>query len=116
MPLKAVQLAKFKKHLEKLRDELSELSRIAAESRKPVELDQTSVGRLSRMDAIQGQAMQLETERRREIELTRIDAALERIETGNYGYCTVCDEDISLKRLEHDPSAPNCIDCQRAQG
>ncbi len=50
--------------------------------------------------------MQLETERRREIERIRIDAALERIETGDYGYCTVCDEDIALKRLEHDPVYP----------
>jgi DnaK suppressor protein len=115
MALTAAQLKKFKAKLEILRDELSELSNIAADSRKPVELDQTSVGRLSRMDALQGQAMQLETERRREIERIRIDAALERIETGDYGYCTVCDEDIALKRLEHDPSVPNCIDCQRAQ-
>lgn len=115
MPLKPAEIKKFKRHLEQLRDELSELSGLAADSRKPVELDQTSVGRLSRMDALQGQAMQLETERRREIERTRINAALERIETGDYGYCTVCDEDIALKRLEHDPSVPNCIDCQRHQ-
>jgi DnaK suppressor protein len=115
MALTTAQVKKFKAKLETLRDELSELSNIAADSRKPVELDQTSVGRLSRMDALQGQAMQLETERRREIERIRIDAALERIQAGDYGYCTVCDEDIPLKRLEHDPSAPNCIDCQRAQ-
>lgn len=115
MSMNAAQTKKFKARLEQLRDELSELSRIAADSRKPVELDQTSVGRLSRMDALQGQAMQLETERRREIEQIKINAALERIETGNYGYCTVCDEDIALKRLEHDPSVPNCIDCQRVQ-
>lgn len=115
MSLSKAQIKKFKTKLETLRNELSELSSIAADSRKPVELDQTSVGRLSRMDALQGQAMQLETERRREIEHLRIDAALERIKTGDYGYCTVCDEDIAIKRLEHDPSVPNCIDCQRAQ-
>jgi len=96
-----------------MRIELDAISDISADSRKPVELDQTSIGRLSRMDALQGQAMQLETERRRGIERTRIEAALERIENGNFGYCTVCDEDIALKRLENDPSVPNCIDCQR---
>lgn len=116
MALTKAQLKKFKKQLEQLREELGELSVIAADSRKPVELDQTSVGRLSRMDALQGQAMQLETERRRGIERKRIDAALERIESGDFGYCTVCDEDIALKRLEHDPSVPNCFDCQRSQG
>lgn len=113
VPLTKQQIAGFKKRLVKMRDELDALSDISAESRKPVELDQTSVGRLSRMDALQGQAMQLETERRRDIERHRINAALERIETGDYGFCTICDEDIALKRLENDPSAPNCIDCQR---
>lgn len=107
------QINAFKKRLLAMRDELDALSDISADSRKPVELDQTSIGRLSRMDALQGQAMQLETERRRDIERQRIDAALERIDTDGFGFCTVCDEDIALKRLENDPSAPNCIDCQR---
>lgn len=107
------QINGFKKRLLKMREELDALSNISADSRKPVELDQTSVGRVSRMDALQGQAMQLETERRRDVERIRINAALERIENGDYGFCTVCDEDIALKRLENDPSAPNCIDCQR---
>ena len=94
-------------------DDLDRLWGQAQDSCAPVTLDQQSVGRLSRMDALQGQAMQLETERRRDIERQRIQAALERIETGDYGFCTICDEDIALKRLENDPSAPNCIDCQR---
>lgn len=113
MALTKKQITKFRKRLLAMRDELDAISNISAESRKPVELDQTSIGRLSRMDALQGQAMQLETERRREIERQRIQAALERIETGDYGYCMICGEDIALKRLENDPSAPNCIDCQR---
>ena len=51
----------------------------------PVELDQTRVGRLSRMDALQGQAMSQETQRRREQELRRIAQALQRIEQGEFG-------------------------------
>lgn len=47
------------------------------------------------------------------VERHRIEEALERIKDGNFGYCTVCDEDIAIKRLENDPSVPNCIDCQR---
>lgn len=113
MSLTKLQINKFKKRLTEMRTELDSISTISAESRKPVELDQTSIGRLSRMDALQGQAMQLETERRRGVERQRIEAALERIEDGNFGYCTVCDEDIAIKRLENDPSVPNCIDCQR---
>lgn len=76
-----------------------------------MELDQTRVGRLSRMDALQGQAMAQETERRRKNELQRIEAALLRVESGDYGYCVTCGEEISAKRLALDPSTPLCIDC-----
>ncbi len=115
MTLGKAHLSKFEKQLIALRDELAAVSTISAESRKPVQLDQTSVGRLSRMDAMQGQAMQLETERRRAVEQQRIEAALGRINDGDFGYCTECGEDIALKRLEHDPTVPTCIDCQRAR-
>jgi DnaK suppressor protein len=78
---------------------------------KPVELDQTRVGRLSRMDALQNQAMARETERRRQQELLRIDAALQRLSDGSYGECLACGEPIARKRLDLDPSATLCIDC-----
>ncbi len=78
---------------------------------KPVELDQTRVGRLSRMDALQHQAMAQETERRRQQELTRIDAALVRLRNGSYGDCVECGEPIANKRLDLDPSVLYCIAC-----
>lgn len=86
---------------------------MSSESRKAVELDQQSVGRLSRMDAMQGQAMALATEERRENERMRIGAALRRIETGDFGYCIKCDEEIEPKRLEHDLSQPLCLSCAK---
>lgn len=104
----------YKKRLLEMRAEIEQISKATEEDRKPVELDQSMVGRLSRMDALQGQAMQLETERRRASEIQRIDAALARIEGGDFGYCLVCDEEIEKKRLDHDPSIPNCMAC--AQG
>lgn len=81
------------------------------EDGKPVELDQTRVGRLSRMDALRNQAMAQETERRRQQELTQIDGALRRLADGTYGECADCGEPIAEKRLVFDPSAPLCIDC-----
>lgn len=95
------------------RDEVRRLTESGAHSRAPVELDQTRVGRLSRMDAIQQQAMALEADRRRTIELHRIDAALKRIEDGEYGYCLQCGGEIAAKRLDLDPTAPLCINCAR---
>ena len=108
---KDIDLKAFKKRLEARRDELRHLAESSEESRRPVELDQTRVGRLSRMDALQDQAMQLETERRRQIEMKRIEGALERLAEGDYGYCVSCGEEIAAKRLELDPTTPVCIDC-----
>ena len=93
------------------REKLLAVMKLNADDSRPVELDQTRIGRLSRMDALQGQAMAQETERRRKNELQRIDAALVRVEKGDYGYCVTCGEEISEKRLALDPSTPLCIDC-----
>jgi len=93
------------------REELERLDRLGAADRAPVELDQSRVGRLSRMDALQQQAMSEETGRRRRAGLVRIAAALERIESGDYGWCTACGEAIPPGRLELDPATPVCIDC-----
>lgn len=82
---------------------------------KPVTLDQASVGRLSRMAAMQGQAMALETQRGRAIQLQRIHSALSRIQSGDYGLCTNCEEEIALRRLETDPAATLCIACASRQ-
>ena len=83
---KDLDLKATKTKLQARRKELRALEATAEDSRRPVELDQTRVGRLSRMNALQDQAMALETERRRGGELNRIEAALERLAAGDYGY------------------------------
>jgi len=75
----------------------------------PVELDQTRQGRLSRMDALQMQAMAKETTRRHQVELQRIASALKRIEDDEYGYCVVTGEAIESARLEADPAVPTSL-------
>ncbi|WP_340118906.1 TraR/DksA family transcriptional regulator [Pelagibius sp. 7325] len=106
-----LDLCAFRDRLVARRRELLDLAASSADSRKPVELDQTKVGRLSRMDALQNQAMSLEAQRRRKRELLRIEASLKRLETGDYGYCVACGEQIPLRRLELDPTLPTCIGC-----
>ena len=101
----------FRDRLDSMRNELTLNSKISESERRPVTLDQTMVGRLSRMDAMQSQALAIETERRRSIEIKRIDAALERINGGEFGYCGVCGEFIGSKRLENDPTVVACIIC-----
>ena len=93
------------------RAELAEEDRLSAEARGPVTLQQDSVGRLSRMDAMQQQQMALAGEKRRQSERSRIAAALHRLDQGDWGFCLTCGEEIAAKRLEHDPSVATCVGC-----
>lgn len=104
-------LLHFKELLLSKQEELRALKEETRKDADPVSLDQSSVGRLSRMDAMQSQAMAQENRRRRDMQLKRIDAALERIEEEEYGYCASCDEAIDRRRLEVDPATPFCIEC-----
>ena len=101
----------FRQQLLDLRSELQELQALSADACKPVELDQSMVGRLSRIDAMQGAQMAQEASRRRQQQLARLVGALDRIDAGDYGYCTLCDEDISIGRLGIDPTYSLCIHC-----
>ena len=106
-----VDTAHFKERLLKERHGIETVTSQSAEDSKPVELDQARLGRLSRMDALQGQAMSAAIAARRKTELKRIETALKRIDEGEYGYCISCGEKIALKRLELDPTAPVCTGC-----
>ena len=93
--------------------ELDAEDRANADTREPVALQQDAVGRLSRIDAMQVQAMALATERRRKADRVRIEAALERIENDEWGWCVTCGEEIAEGRLRHDPSVATCVNCAR---
>lgn len=93
------------------RDSLRDSSVQTAESRRPVELDQQSVGRLSRMDALQQQAMATAQEGRRNGRARAIAAAIARIRSGEFGWCDACGEFIGMGRLDLDPTVMRCRDC-----
>lgn len=98
------------------RNELDGLAQTGADAARPVELDQTAVGRVSRIDSIQQQAMAVANQRSRENERNRIDAALQRIARGDFGRCLSCDEVIAPARLAFDASIATCISCARQGG
>ena len=106
-----VDTEKARERLAAKRAELEELSRISKEARATVELDQQSVGRLSRMDAMQQQAMAEAQERTRKRDLVRIEQAERRLREDEYGYCTECGEEIADGRLVIDPMAEKCVNC-----
>jgi DnaK suppressor protein len=111
----SAQLNHFRQRLETLCVELLDINEKACESTKPVQLDQASVGRLSRMDALQMQSMALETQRRRQVQLKLVEVALKRITSGEYGICIACEDDINPRRLEFDLTASLCIACASAR-
>jgi DnaK suppressor protein len=91
--------------------EINHIMEAGSGTRSAVELDQSRVGRLARMDAIQMQQMNLESERRWIRELAALDAVLERIECGKFGICNRCGDEIDPRRLEIDVCATLCIGC-----
>jgi len=105
------EIEKIRQKLLGLRLELQELEQAFKETGEPVELDQARVGRLSRMDAMQAQQMALEAARRRQNQLLKVEGALRRIESGEYGFCFVCGEEIDVRRLSVDPANTRCMKC-----
>lgn len=109
-----IDVKRFESLLRNQRKILADIAESSRQAAATVELDQTRVGRLSRMDALQSQALSQEAIRRREIELANISSALARIEAGEYGYCEECGEEIAFGRLEIDPAGPLCVSCATA--
>ena len=110
-----LDLSHYRALLLQRRAALQQVVQIGDEAASTVELDQTRVGRLSRMDALQGQAMSQEAQRRRVQELQSIGQALKRLEGDEYGECLLCGEMIAEGRLNIDPSVSLCIHCAEKQ-
>lgn len=104
-------IEQFRKLLVQKQRELDTICQTTAEAASTVELDQSRVGRLSRMDALQAQSMSQESQRRNRQELKAIQQALIRIDNGEFGECSECGEEIARKRLELNPAATLCIEC-----
>ncbi len=111
MSLSNKDLKRFKSLLINQKTSLLKAGETGRQAEQVVDLDQTRVGRLSRMDALQTQAMSIETGRRRRLKLAAITAALDRLSTGAYGKCFECGEPVNPGRLAADPSAELCIKC-----
>lgn len=111
--LRPQSIAALKKQIEDELADLVALEASSAQERAPVKLDQQSVGRLARMDAMQVQAMAVASGRRRSMRIQRLRDALDLIESGEFGYCEHCGEPIPEGRLKIDPTAQSCVNCAR---
>lgn len=106
------QIAALEERLNRRLVELAESLRDSADAQTAVKLDQTSVGRLSRMDALQQQATRLSLRDGLLRDKRRVEAALARIRGGLYGICCACEHELSIERLNADPAAPFCMNCE----
>lgn len=106
------QLADLHKALLELQDGIRTQLENNASASAPVELDQTLVGRVSRVDAMQQQSIALNSRQQLEHRQRKIAAALAAIRDDNYGYCQHCDEPIGIARLQAQPEAARCLRCQ----
>jgi len=111
---KRLDIRFFAKRLADLKSQVLNTAELSDAASKPVELDQNRVGRLSRMDALQGQAMAQASAARQTRLLKQIGEAEKRIAQGDYGLCVACDEHIASARLLADPTVQTCISCASA--
>lgn len=110
-PDPAELIARYRPSIEGELAELRQQSAATDEDRRPVELDQQSVGRLSRIDALQAQAMAQAVEQRRRTRMVTLEQALRRMADDDYGFCLDCGEFIGMRRLDVDPAALKCVRC-----
>ena len=108
-------LEHLKQRLETMVVELTEAVEDRTGSTAPVQLD-SSIGRLSRMDAIQSQQIALGLKARQQQALMRVRAALEAMHKGSYGQCRRCQNPIGVERLEAQPDAVLCVKCAEKAG
>jgi DnaK suppressor protein len=105
------EIEQLRQTLLSLRAELLKLEESLKEADQPVELDQDSMGHLSRRDAMQAQQKAEEGGRQRKRQLQKIEGALRRIEAGEYGRCFVCEEELDALCLSEDPTTTRCENC-----
>ncbi|MCP4005671.1 MAG: TraR/DksA family transcriptional regulator [bacterium] len=109
--LEKQEIRELRSALESLQEELQALLAVSAEGSRPVAVD-APIGRISRMDAMQQQSMAVANRLAAEQRLQRVQAALQRIAADEYGDCIRCEESVGLKRLQAQPEAVLCIECQ----
>ncbi len=78
---------------------------------RPRDLEQDTVGRLSRIEALQTQGLTQTLAEREKAQLAQIVAALRRLEEGTYGACNACGGPIPLERLTVFPETLACAAC-----
>lgn len=105
------QIEELRAELDIQLTKLARSMKVTDEALRPVELDQTAVGRLSRIDSLQNQGLTKNLREREQVKLAQLQEALARLETGVYGLCTQCSREVPFERLFVFPETPTCGAC-----
>ncbi|HEX2187887.1 MAG TPA: hypothetical protein VHG51_03265 [Longimicrobiaceae bacterium] len=111
--LSPAQIGEIRDELLRVLTRLERSMKISGEAARPVELEQDTVGRLSRIDAIQNQGLAQNLQERERAQLACILDALRRIEEGCYGACGACGGGIPFERLLIFPETKTCAACAK---
>lgn len=105
------QLQRLAAALHQKQHEVEKALATSREDARPVDLD-LSIGRLSRVDALQQQHMAAARRQRLQTQRAQIQQALGKLASGTYGECLRCGEPIGYARLSVRPESALCIECQ----
>jgi DnaK suppressor protein len=109
--LTADQVAQLRKEVQRQRTKLEASMVVSEEAAKPVPLDQSAVGRLSRMSSLESQGMAKGLQEREAARLALLQDAERRLDSGTYGICTLCGEGMMFERLVIFPESATCMGC-----
>jgi DnaK suppressor protein len=112
--LTSEELVELESELTRQLEGLERSMRITDSVLEPVRLDQTAVGRLSRIDSLQNQSLARNLQDREKARHGQIQGALARIRGGTYGFCVECSAAIPFGRLYVFAEAPTCASCGSA--
>ena len=113
VPYQRMQAEEMRILREKLlgdKESLEENIRTLEEATQPIKPD-VSLGRLTRMDAIQNKSVSESALRDARAKLAAIKTALDKLEGDTYGLCAVCGVAIPKARLDFLPECTTCVDC-----
>ena len=105
---KKALLAKINEEITKTKDEIKHLEEMV----KPISPD-VSLGRLTRMEAINEKSINdsllIDLKKR----LNKLDFVLRKADSESFGICDICEEEIDYERLMVIPESTICIECQK---
>ena len=109
--LNAEQVEALRAELARILAKLERSMQATADAMRPVELDQSAVGRLSRIDSLQNQGLTRNLQERETVKLALVRNAIERLDAGTYGGCSECGAEVPFERLLVFPETPTCARC-----